>query len=178
MSHTARSRDRERTLLYISAATISKPVSQAGISTCSDKAWLETALVVPEMTGHLFSNPKVPMKIKRTAINDTLIDELLADPNFKVYADGTVWRRVHGVWRRTGIAQTEKNGKRYHHLKYKNRNLLVHRIVFRRFKGPLDQSMVVNHDDGNSLNNVPSNLDLMTQELNVLHCQSGWESAV
>lgn len=113
-------------------------------------------------------------KIRRVATNDHLIEELVCDSNYQVHDNGTVYRLAHGVWRQTGKAKTKKNGKVYFHLKFKGSNLLVHRIIYRRFVGKLDPHLIVNHDDGNSLNNLPENLELITQSLNMLHCSPGW----
>lgn len=109
------------------------------------------------------------MKKPRVATNDSVIDTLLADHAYSVHANGTVWRNSGGVWKQTGRAKTYKSGKTYFHLKYKGSNILVHRIVYRKFNGLLDQSLIINHIDGDSLNNLPKNLDLVTQELNMIH---------
>lgn len=103
------------------------------------------------------------------AQNDSLIEDLLQDPRYEVRADGTVYRLVGGVWRRTGKAITNKNGMRYRHLMYRGRNLLVHRIIFAKYIGKLSPHLVVNHIDGDSLNNLALNLELISQSENVQH---------
>ncbi len=103
------------------------------------------------------------------AYNDCLIIELLADSRYEVRPDGTVWRISGGNLRQTGKAKTNKKGKLYHHLMYRGRMLLVHRIVFRKFNGQLRTDLVVNHIDGNGLNNLPANLELVTQSTNISH---------
>lgn len=47
--------------------------------------------------------------------------------------------------------------------------MLVHRLVWLVYRGPIDQGLVVNHRDGNKLNNRLSNLEVMTQTDNVQH---------
>ncbi len=103
------------------------------------------------------------------ASNDYLIEEFINDDRYQIRQDGTIWFCYHKIWRQTGKAKTFKRGKIYFHLKYKKSNLLVHRIVFRKLTGPLDASLIINHIDGNSLNNTPINLELVTQQENVLH---------
>ena len=99
------------------------------------------------------------------ACNDTLVERLLQDPRYEVREDGTIWRNG----KQTGLAKTDKKGKTYRHLKYQGSNLLVHRIVYRKFHGPLDSYLVINHIDGDSLNNTASNLEMITQHENVIH---------
>ena len=53
--------------------------------------------------------------------------------------------------------------------KGRKRNYSVHRIVYLALIGPLDPEKVINHIDGNPLNNSPSNLELVTQAQNNLH---------
>jgi hypothetical protein len=103
------------------------------------------------------------------ASNDYLIEDLLKDDRYTVRSDGTVWFRAGNQYRQTGKAKTFKNGKQYHHLKFKGANLLVHRIVYRKFLGRLATDLVVNHKDGNGLNNRPTNLELVTQSDNIQH---------
>lgn len=117
------------------------------------------------------------MRKQRVAVNDSLIEILVSSPNFIIHKSGTVWRLVHGVWKRTGKAKTSKNGKIYNHLKFQGRMVLVHRIVYRKFQGILDIDMVINHIDGNSLNNSASNLELITQQMNCMHSMPGWKKA-
>jgi hypothetical protein len=105
------------------------------------------------------------------ARNDHLIEELLQDPNYRITETGHVWRQHGNVWVQTGKAKKRQGGgeKQYYHLKYKGQNLSIHRIVYRKFHGPLNPRRVVNHLDGNGLNNHPSNLELVSQTENMHH---------
>lgn len=106
------------------------------------------------------------------ASNDYLIDQLISDPSYQVRTDGSIYRLNGNAWRKTGNAVSTKNGKRYRHLKYHGRMLLVHRIVYRKFHGELHSDLVVNHHDGDSLNNDSSNLEQITQRENCYHAHA------
>jgi len=104
--------------------------------------------------------------------NDTYIYEFLKDPNFEIHQDGTIWTiitktgkiSVNNVWRRAGHGR-----KGYFTVHYKGRKLQVHRIIYAKFKGPLEPDLVVNHIDANGYNNDPENLELVTQSKNNYH---------
>ena len=106
------------------------------------------------------------------ATNDVLIEELVNDPKYHVRFDGTVWRKWGDDWRQTGTARTRKGNRIYHHLKYKGKNLVVHRIVYRTFIGQLDASLVINHKNGDGLNNAPYNLEMATHQENSYHAHA------
>lgn len=95
---------------------------------------------------------------------DPLIDEIIANDRFDVREDGTIWRHFATVgWKRVG--KTISAGG-YYRLTYKGRLVMVHRIVYRKFTGPLDPSLETDHIDDNKLNNVPSNLRQVTGSIN------------
>lgn len=104
--------------------------------------------------------------------NDSLIYDLLQDPHYEVRDDGTVWTRitktgkvsVNDVWRQCGHSR-----KGYTTIRYRNRALQLHRIIYAKFNGPLENDLVVNHLDDNGLNNRPENLELVTQSANNFH---------
>lgn len=116
-----------------------------------------------------------PPKIKNTgisAINDPTITRLLTDPNFRVMTDGSIWSRkdsagnVTDIWRERKLT---KHHTGYLKINYARKNLQVHRIIFAAFNGELDSSKVINHIDGNPLNNTTTNLELVTQSENNIH---------
>lgn len=99
---------------------------------------------------------------------DALIDVLIADPNYDVREDGTIWTRVQRngrpgeTWRNAG--RTDKEG--YRELHYKQARLKIHRVVYRKFKGALDPYKVVDHRDRCPGNNRPDNLGHVTVKSN------------
>jgi len=111
---------------------------------------------------------KTFMRIK----NDSLIYELLNSPNYDVRSDGTVWTnlslrgRPTNHWRMAGYNNTDKGGKTYRYMKFKCKHLKIHRIVYAKFNGQLDSRLVINHKDCNGLNNLPSNLELISSRMN------------
>jgi len=104
--------------------------------------------------------------------NDNLIEELINDSNYIVNSDGSILTlvtrsgnlSVNNQWREAGY-----NNRNYRDITYKKTNLRVHRIIYRKFVGPLSYDLVINHIDGNSLNNRVENLELVTQSQNNLH---------
>lgn len=109
---------------------------------------------------------------KLVCVNDHLIYKLLEDSNYEVRADGSVWTRitktgkvsVNNEWRRAGSAR-----RGYWTLKYFGVMLQVHRIIYARFLGRLEQDLVINHKDDCGYNNEPENLELVTQSKNNYH---------
>jgi hypothetical protein len=115
------------------------------------------------------------MKPFKPATNDAFIDALLTDPLYEIRPDGSVWTLVcrtgkislSRTWRRLSV-RTSTSG--HLSVKYQRKHLALHRIMYRKFKGPLDEALSVNHIDGNKENNSPDNLELITHSENMLHC--------
>lgn len=121
-----------------------------------------------------------PRSGKLIAINDPFVLELINDPLYDVREDGTIWTRVARTgrvfvdpnkWRQTGTT----NQKGYLYFRYHYTHLVVHRVIYAKFNAgkngnpPLAEDLVVNHEDGNGLNNLPSNLTIMPQGKNTEH---------
>lgn len=98
------------------------------------------------------------------ATNDTVIEQFINDPLYKVRRDGTVFTKKgwHGRVAKTWRKQEPYTAKGYPTIKYNGKHLLVHRLVYRALVGPLHQDMVVDHIDNDRTNNKPSNLQLLT----------------
>lgn len=52
---------------------------------------------------------------------------------------------------------------------YKEKRMLVHRLVWEAFNGKIPKGMVINHLDGNKSNNQLSNLEMCTYSENTKH---------
>lgn len=104
--------------------------------------------------------------------NDYEIYNFLNDENYIVFEDGSILTRLtftgkvskDNIWRPAG---SKRRG--YHTVKYYGKMLQVHRIVYAKFKGKLEQDLVINHIDGNGYNNNVNNLELVTQSRNNFH---------
>lgn len=103
---------------------------------------------------------------------DFLIEELIKDSDYDFKTNGEVWskkyNRCYGNnWRKLSLhrkghyfcLQPKKNGPK----------ILVHRIIYRKHLGPLSPDLMINHKDGNGLNNDISNLELVTASDNNKH---------
>lgn len=113
------------------------------------------------------------MRDARVKGNDLLIEELIDDPLYKFFEDGTILTlvtktgkiSVKNVWRKAGWTTKTK----YVCMHYKGHQLQVHRIIYRKFFGKLDDKLTINHKDGNPSNNSIENLELVTQSENMFH---------
>lgn len=114
------------------------------------------------------------MSNKVLATNDSFIEDLINDSNYQINSDGSILTlitttgkiSVGGNWRFLSV-RTTRNG--YADIAYKNKKLLLHRVVYRKFIGPLNDTLTINHKDGNPLNNNISNLELVSQSENNTH---------
>src|SRR5215207_3861380 len=100
----------------------------------------------------------------KSSFYDDLIEDLIRDPNYRIKRNGTIWtlrtkngRGLQDHWRRTGTNSSNIRTGHYC-LKYKRKRLLVHRVIYRKFCGPLSNQMEIDHRDNNSKNNKPKNL--------------------
>ena len=65
-----------------------------------------------------------------------------------------------------GYKSRTNSGNYFWRVKYRNKSVVVHRIVWELTFGKIPEGFVIDHIDGNSLNNNADNLRLVTQELN------------
>jgi hypothetical protein len=106
---------------------------------------------------------------KLIAKNDYLVKEILQSPKHHVRAAGDCWifNRPTGEWRRWDRPCNGKRSK-YRSVSYKNKDVLVHRLVF-SLANQLSPDLVINHIDGNPANNQITNLELVTHSENMFH---------
>jgi len=110
---------------------------------------------------------------KLIATNDNYIEQFINDSNYRINSDGTIetclslnGASITNIWRKKAV---QKNSDGYYRVGYKSKYLQLHRIIYRKFIGPLASDLTINHKDGNSLNNTPNNLELITCGENNLH---------
>ena len=121
-----------------------------------------------------YKTPKLPEHGRSgylIAKNDSLIKKFLKDPNYQVLDNGIILTNIsrQGHLTDTWRVKALTYDKAYLSFNYHKRTLQVHRIVYHAFVGKLKCDLVINHIDGNSTNNHPSNLELVTQAQNNRH---------
>lgn len=84
------------------------------------------------------------------------------DGNYIVYEDGSVYSKITKRFLNPTLSP---NG----YLMYSNSLGSVHRLVAKSFISEIPEGMVVNHKDGNKLNNSVDNLEIITHSENVIH---------
>lgn len=83
-------------------------------------------------------------------------------------------KRTKGVWTGTYFKGNTGNcgyvskrySSKYWRIKFNNKSVMVHRIIWQLVNGPIDDNMVVDHIDGNGLNNRLSNLRVVCKATN------------
>lgn len=108
--------------------------------------------------------------------NDPLIDLIIEDPDFQIFPDGKVLTRISrqghrtNVWRPKGLCIQKCNERTsYARIRYEGKLIPLHRVIYRKFKGPLNPGLQINHVDGNGLNNRAENLELVSISENNRH---------
>jgi hypothetical protein len=99
--------------------------------------------------------------------HNKLILELISDTRYIVKRDGTITRARDG--KRLGYAkggEASKRGKAYLYVRYKGKEIKVHRIIYAKFGGELLRGYVIHHRDANGLNPAFDNLEQVTQSAN------------
>lgn len=96
-----------------------------------------------------------------------LIEEFINDSKYSILENGKIfyYSKILKCWKKTGYA--DKKG--YCSIGYKWKKLFIHRIIYRKYLGLLDDSLTINHKDGDPYNNHIDNLELVTQKENNLH---------
>lgn len=99
---------------------------------------------------------------------DHLIEELINSPIHRIHKNGFVEIKTNEGWRNLKF-HSPRLKKGYCEIKFKGKYLYIHRIIYAKFIGPLNEKLVINHKDGNGFNNTIENLELISQAENNLH---------
>lgn len=106
---------------------------------------------------------------KLIATNDELIKLFIDDLNYLIFENGTVWSRNNIGYKNFKQLNPGPDSRGYININYRNKKLALHRIIYACFCGQLDSNLVINHIDGNPLNNNSFNLELIPQSKNIEH---------
>lgn len=85
------------------------------------------------------------------------------DNNYTLFEDGRVYSKKSGIYLQACISGSSG------YLTYGGKLGTVHRLLANYFLGGIPSKMVVNHLDGNKLNNKLYNLEITTYQLNMQH---------
>jgi len=81
-----------------------------------------------------------------------------------------VWNGVYfkGILGDAGCLYQDK-GAKFWRVKFNNKSVSVHRLIWVLFNGPIPDNMVIDHIDGDSTNNSIENLRCITKKLNCMN---------
>ena len=99
---------------------------------------------------------------------DQYIREFLARPYIEVKRDGRVLNTKTGKYLKGSVTS---GGYRVFSYRKGDKiwKLSAHRVIYLAINGYLSNDLIVNHIDGDTLNNHPDNLELVTQSTNMKH---------
>lgn len=91
-------------------------------------------------------------------------------PNYSITPDGKVWNHKRKIFMKLTVGT-----KGYQQVCLtKDKKLycfFVHRLVANAYIAPIENKQIINHKDGNKLNNTVDNLEWCTQRENILHAR-------
>lgn len=105
---------------------------------------------------------------KIEAKHNKLIKNLILDASYTILESGVITRKGKTLGF-TKVTERKLRNKQYKYLRYKGKDLKIHRIVYCKFIGELKAGYVIHHKDDNSLNNNINNLEQVSQELNIYY---------
>ena len=95
-----------------------------------------------------------------------------SDGNYLIGTDGNIWskRNSRHKWKKLK-QQINPTGYYTNNIKLFNsyKRISSHRLLVQTFIGPINNGEVVNHIDGNKLNNDIHNLEIVTSKDNSIH---------
>ena len=98
-------------------------------------------------------------------VNELIFIRLIENGELRLDEFGFFWKGKKRAEHKTlaGYLQLRKmiSGKRHH--------ICAHRVVYRYFKGPIPDGMIINHINGQKDDNRPANLQLSTHSKNSQH---------
>lgn len=101
--------------------------------------------------------------------NDFFISDFLKNGTYVIKKDGSIWSynnaqgHLTNVLRRIDRIKIPSKGSPYRIVKYLEKDLAVHRIIYAMYCGKLDEFKNVTHLDGDMQNNDYRNLKLVEQ---------------
>ena len=98
-----------------------------------------------------------------------VVYEGITYPGYQINEDGVVLSKRFGTPLAYNIINSGYRTVELRHPIYKNRRLLVHRLVVENFIRPIGRDMTINHIDGNKMNNNVSNLEIISLADNIRH---------
>lgn len=117
---------------------------------------------------------------KLIAVNDYYVEQMTQDPDYEIFEDGVILTKISMSGKRFVDPDKRRvagysSDEGYRKIKYKGKELRVHRIIYAKFLAgingnpPLEDDLIINHKDSNPNNNAVSNLELVTQSENNRH---------
>lgn len=112
------------------------------------------------------------MSLQRKQIEKT---DIILDNHWRQYKKSNYWISDNGKCYNTQtkvLLQPIKTGNYYKYcfsINGKKNSILIHKLVYSLFKEDYTEEKQINHIDGDKSNNALSNLELITNQQNVLH---------
>jgi hypothetical protein len=125
---------------------------------------LETKLI-KELEGLVNSNPASKLIFTQEEYSEYF--EVNSDSDSGLIRTNAVWTGNHLKGKLGNIGYiSERNGKKYWRVKFKNKSIMIHRVIWILVNGDIPDNQVIDHIDGNGLNNKIENLRLISKNLN------------
>ncbi len=100
------------------------------------------------------------------AKNDYLIEEFIL-AKYAIFQDGRIYNANGRQIGFIKLGEAAHRGLAYRYVKFKGKELKVHRIIYRTYVGKFKPGYVIHHMDGDQMNNAAYNLKQVTQCQNI-----------